>query len=224
MTSNGWSRPSYYRSNCLNERGFTLIEFLIAALLSAIVLAGAVLGLQQAQTTLSQSNSTGEIEGETLAALQHIRRVGRVAQSCEKKGTAPDFYLECIVDSVTPSNGVTTSARFLRVGDALEYQVMTPPTGGAWETKATYRGIAAFILCDDAAMALPTGGCPLLPTTISEANTDNYSAGRTNRYFRYGLVGVAAGAVRAATIPYQGAFFVRNPSPLGPNIFYQYGG
>ena len=186
------------------------------------------MGLRGFQSTGSQSKVQGKLESDTLAALQHIRRVGRVARTCEKKGTAPDFNLECVVDFTVPSNGTLTTVRFIHVVDPrgqhwLEFQKIHPTTG-AWEMNTKYQGISSLILCNDDDMDLPTGACPLLPLLLSQASTENNSVSRASRFFRYGLVGTAVGRVREIQINYQGAFFVRNPSPFGPNIFYQYGG
>ena len=208
----------------MNDRGFTMLEFLIAGLLTILVVAAATLGVREALNISSQSKTQGEVEGDTLAALQHIRRVGRVARSCEKKGTAPDFFLECVVDANVPSNGALASVRFIRVGNQLEFQRLSAPTGGTWENKASYPNIASFVICNDADMDLPTGNCPLLPLQLSKANTLNNSVARANRFYRFGLVGTAASNLRNVKVSYQSAFYVRNPSTLGANVFFQFGG
>jgi len=203
----------------MNERGIGLIELMIGLVLTVLVVGLCQAGFKLYLKADKRTANFADLDQDLLGATQHIRRIGRVARSCVKSGSE----LDCKVDFTFPVTNVETSVRFLHVPDKRELLFQKEDPAGIWVTQIRYTNVKEFILCDDADMA--AGTCPITPVKVSAVNTAVPprilpEPPRANRFYRYQLKGEKA----EASENYQSAFYVRNPTSFGPNLFYQYGG
>lgn len=191
----------------LNERGFTLTEVSVAALLSGLNLLVLTSGLVFSSKFSSLTSENTNQAENLVVAERFIRRVGRVATACKKETVATIVALDCDVDKNSPPNGVLTKIRFIVGSHGLLHQEWDENLK-TFKDKQKYSGISELIVCDS--NDLKAGTCKI-------PGGENELAKNSPRYFRYQLKSATS------SLEVRSAFFVRNPSPFGAGISFEWG-
>lgn len=190
------------------EAGMTMVELVVATMLTALVFAMGIAGFRSFVTKDSATQIGNESDEQLFMAAQRIMIRGRTAQSCAKVGSD----LQCQMDLDVPSVGVFTPARFTHDAAAGAVLFQVRPGVGPWVTRERYAGVAAFTVCDNAEMQ--AGTCAIVPAGLSQRPQ---WAGADGRFFRYQLRGPNT-SVRPTVL--RGAFYVRNPVSFFPGATY----
>ena len=177
--------------------------------LTALILTGVFSGVTKKAAAIQSRYETHQ---DLAEAQRFIRRLGRVAKSCVITSVGTNQALDCDVDFASPPKGVITKTRFVQNGSSLLYQHQE--AGSIWKTKATYRGIKSFSVCDAAKI---TAGSCALPGKSFEVFANTVSP----RFFRFEILALDAKKGDKGE-RYHGAFYVRNPTPFGASIVYQW--
>lgn len=183
-------------------RGYSLIEFLVASTVAALLI-GSLVMLTQRLTKRGQDQSARNETDLELASLaaEIIQRGATAAVDCsETAGT-----LECRSER---GNGTPFQFRYAKIGQTLETQERVSPA--AWQTVKIYRNISQFTVCQAS-----KPGCALQNTFLHAPAAGN----RNNRFFRFsissnlqkGTKSTMATAGREYQRLIQSAFYVRNP-------------
>ena len=104
--------PTTPRARLANDQGFTLVEFMIAALIMSFVLGGTVMLAMQMQQAYSTQLDDAALEQEARYALDWIAR--------DLRSAASDAYYEVDEDQelfIDPNGGATptTVSRYRRI-------------------------------------------------------------------------------------------------------------
>lgn len=204
----------------MNNRGLTFLETLVAMVLGIFVILGGARVIKQAMKTQQKSASKRTSEVDLGLVHGHIIQIGRLANTCKKIAASE---LECQVDFNIPPTGSLTKVRFILVGQNLLYERYVP---GAWKEYLHYPNITTFEICDDEDMTQKR--CLIEPTVINSQHAANLTAlspTPPGKFFRFRLVAevwITEGKVQEFSPSIYGAFFTRNPAPLG--LVYQWGG
>lgn len=185
--------------------GMTLIEILLVSFLGGII---AVLSAYCINLTIRQYRENDALSQRSLevaSALQFILRIGRTANSCQVPSAGT---LECEIDRERPAQGNISQYRFIVGGTGLEVYTYDN-VNSAWVLHRTFLDITGFNACDGTLM---NSGC-----TIQPPGLNTFGANR-NRYFRVWLSQVSEEQTRELT----SAFFIRNPTPFGNEVVYQW--
>ncbi len=194
------------------NRGITLLQVLVVGTLgviAAITLARVVSSTSKINAEVTDKIST---ESSVIEAQKFVRRLGRVAKDCTHVTTSGES-LECNVDFNKPPTGVVTKIRFIMRSGLFAYQWATA-TPGVWKTKLTYTGVKNFTVCDS--VQITNGTC-----SIESKALNKFIKTPSVRYFRYELDQVDGSRSEVGPL-YSGAFYVRNPTPFGNGIVYQW--
>lgn len=200
-------------------KGFTLIEILLTLLIVGMVSAGAIMGLMSMNKFNRVAGARESQQLDLLSIGAFIQRLARSSQSCSKVALGGEMGLECLVDLNIPATGVLTRVRFIRNGTQLEYQKATTLAGlfTVAQVLQTYPNISGFLVCADNDMDLAlAGNCPLLPPKLSQKAVDYALTAPTknNRFFRFAISASRSDGKATTENSYQGALFVRNPTPF----------
>lgn len=197
-------------------RGMTLIELTIMGVLTSILIFGAIYSFDAIVRSSGKLSSLTTRDSSLLTATKFIERLGKVATNCRKYQVDNKDTLECDVDFNVPATGSMTTVRFIQGTDngknVLRYE--KKDSGGAWTLVLTYPQISSFRVCTGKEMS--NGTCTIEPNKL------NVIGANSDRVFRYELIGEGVGEAFQRTL--RGAFFVRNPTPFGPDIVYQWSG
>ena len=180
---------------------------------------------------------------ETSQAFYQIMKVGRHSGGVDPKGceTVDTQTLRCYVNAPSFGGQKTFQLRYLASASALVFEVGSYPLPSTpnFQEKHRYQKIASFLVCDYAALqavkaAVATPCSVLSPQVLGNAyvqtnlNVPNANNNPPNRFFRFRLVGSTQDPSATMTdissqIVLQGAFYVRNPSPVGAMSWYEMG-
>jgi len=213
-----------------NEQGFTLVELLVAGLLSIMVVWLAITSLEMARKNKRAHQNKGEIENSMATLADEILKLGRVAENCTKPAS---MTLECQISVVPGADPSFVRFRNGPIPPAVStYTVVHERKKSAtapWISIRTYENISFLYLCNDDDMRNGTENCdqaaPQLINTRHVANLDAIGFEETpdGRFFRFKLVKrlVIPDSIEG-DVDYQSAFFVRNPIGVGV-LGYQWG-
>lgn len=217
----------------MNQRGFTMIEVLIASALGIVVVllfASAVISIQRTGRIFTTKS---DIESEVTRLSTHIIRTGRLASIC----TTENDVLTCIVDEGSTVTPTFSQVRWRVENEVALYELNTGDQATpVWAVQLRFPGIQSITLCDDSAMY--SDSCSVEPVAMSnsrrdllqnlEANAQTEFLYTLSRFFRFRVRGTATiettngGTAQTRNVEIGGAFFTRNTLGIA-TLAYRWG-